>query len=119
MFFFGDDANDLGKYAWHDEPNDKPINKRLHPVGQKLPNAWGLYDMHGNILEWCADWYEEFSPQAQTDPTGPATGKERVIRGGQCEDGPSDCRDAMRGGGGPSDSGPYAGFRVVVNVALK
>jgi len=84
-----------------------------HPVGQKPANAWGLYDMHGNVWEWCWDWYDDYPSGAQTDPVGASSGSYRVLRGG-CWFIPAQyARSAWRSGNLPNDRGDNLGFRVL------
>lgn len=83
------------------------------PVGCFPPNAWGLYDMHGNAAEWCKDWYDNYPTSAQTDPAGPDTGTERVIRGGCWFDQPGICRSGYRLKAPPTYRRAKVGFRVV------
>jgi formylglycine-generating enzyme required for sulfatase activity len=87
------------------------------PVGQFRPNSWGLYDMHGNVSEWCADWLGDYPGGAVKDPTGPASSQDRVFRGGACGDIPSVCRSGAREGYNPGSSFAFCGFRVVVSLA--
>ncbi|MBO7392063.1 MAG: formylglycine-generating enzyme family protein, partial [Verrucomicrobia bacterium] len=90
-------------------------SNKTHPVGQKLPNAWGLYDMHGNVYEWCLDWYGEDEPASSvTDPTGPETGSTRLIRGGCWNEVAIFCRSAFRNYTTPASSDSYIGFRVAL-----
>ena len=81
-----------------------------HPVGQKLPNAWGLYDMSGNVQEWCWDWFGDY-PRAVTDPVGPASGARRVVRGGSWNDYAQDCRSAARSYADPGYRAHALGLR--------
>ena len=111
-FHFGDADEDLGKYAWYKANS----NKKTHPVGKKKPNAWGLYDMYGNVREWCADWYADSYANAKPiDPQGPDSGSLRVLRGGGWIRTPAYCRSADRDWFQPVKRRSYDGFRVVVS----
>jgi len=108
---FGDDGGKLRDYGWYDANTNR---RRPYPVGQKKPNAWGLYDTHGNVEEWCADWdstsYYATSPSA--DPPGPDTGTRRVARGGSFYFGQVDTRSAWRDRTSPNNCGYNTGFRI-------
>jgi len=112
-FSFGDSDSALGDYAWYGSNS----GGKTHPVGQKKPNPWGLYDMHGNVWEWCADWYGDYPKGAVTDPQGPAAGTSRVLRGGSWHGNPNDCRSANRNRITPGYRHGDCGFRVVVSVS--
>ena len=80
LYPFGDDMSKLGDHAWYESNS----GAKTHPVGQKRPNAWGLYDMLGNVWEWCQDWYEDgyYRASPPADPPGPSEASARVFRGG-------------------------------------
>ena len=96
LWSFGDDRNQWGDYAWYDENARDVGEKYAHQVGTKLPNPWGLYDMHGNVWEWCQDWYGPYSNGSKVDPFGPAAGIARVGRGGCFYDNARTARSAFR-----------------------
>ncbi|MXW77541.1 MAG: formylglycine-generating enzyme family protein [Gemmatimonadetes bacterium] len=110
---FGDDESQLADYAWYD-CND---GCDTEAVGLKLPNAWGLYDMHGNVWEWVQDWYEadyyNSSPRVDPLPLGPGRGSLRVIRGGDFGNGALNVRSANRSNSSPDYRDDFVGVRLV------
>jgi formylglycine-generating enzyme required for sulfatase activity len=109
-FCFGDDETNLDAYAWYDSNS----GSKTHPVGEKKANAWGLYDMHGNVYEWCHDWYAEdyYANSPTHDPQGPSVGEYRVSRGGCWRFTARFCRSAERDGDDSSFRHSILGFRV-------
>lgn len=110
--FFGDDEAELVDYGWYGVNFDS----RLHPVGRKLANAWGLHDLHGNVWEWCWDSYAPYTGKSQIDPAGPAKPwlLRPVVRGGSYLDGAWWLRSAYRNWDGPVLRYRFLGFRCVL-----
>ena len=105
----GDNVSQLGEYAWYSDNS----GNASHAVGEKLPNAWGLYDMHGNVFEWCRDWRKPYGSQnVLIDPAGPASGSRRVLRGGSFSSLPRLVRSANRIYLQSDDRGFVFGFRL-------
>jgi formylglycine-generating enzyme required for sulfatase activity len=118
LFFFTRDlrsrrevATQLDAYAWFDENSGKPT----HPVGQKRPNPFGLYDIYGNVSEWVQDWFGAYSGGSFTDPLGPSSGDKRVQRGGSWDHLVRDCRSTYRDKWSPHIGSWLDGFRLALS----
>ena len=111
-WYFGEDVDLASRYANLDSiDNGFPFTA---PVKSFTPNSWGLYDMHGNVSEWCQDWYGPYTEAAETDPAGPDSGTTRSARGGSWHDSPAGCRSAARTAAEPSFRSALRGFRILV-----
>ena len=112
-FDYGDDPGyvELGNYAWYDANSDM----MTHPVGQKLPTRWGLYDMYGNVINWCQDWLGQYPGGSVTDPQGPSSGTYRVSRGGTAGDSGAISRISFRGYDTQTLTDRVFGMRVVLS----
>ena len=112
-YFFGDDEGSLDLYAWYRNNSDG----KTHPVGQKKPNPWGLYDLYGNVWEWVQDRYADYPPTDVTDYAGPAMGDFRVTRGGGLDELAPYCHSGSLNWGHPDFRYYDLGFRLALSPA--
>ena len=118
-YHFGNGEGSLGEYAWYKKSAWDINEKYAHAVGLKRANAWGLFDMHGNVTEWCSDRYADryYRESPLADPQGPSEVWDRVNRGGSWNSDASNCRSALRFRVGPLDQDFSLGFRVARTIA--
>lgn len=112
-YSFGDSAADLGQYAWFGEDFARG---GTHPVGQKRPNAWGLYDVHGNVWEWVEDTFAPYASKTPQGVQGGSAGRDKTVRGGSWYQTATSWRSAFRKGYPPDYRGISIGFRLVMDV---
>lgn len=110
-YSFDDEEGLLPEYGWF----YRNSSQRTHTVGLLEPNAWGGYDMHGNVWEWCSDWYGEYPKEPVIAPKGPIKGSHRVLRGGSWYDFAACCKSAIRFRLDPSGLGNSVGFRIALS----
>lgn len=116
-------AGSTARFPWGDDGNESAVHRHAwansrsyaitHPVCEKPANAWGVFDLHGNVWEWCSDWYGPYAEGPQRDPTGPAEGREKVFRGGSWYDFPVSLRSANRHRHDPDGRYTAVGLRLV------
>ena len=111
---FGGDVDILSQYAWY----NKNSAGETHPAGQLKPNAWGLFDMHGNVHEWCQDWFDRkyYTQSPSNDPSGPSSGLAKALRGGDWGSEDWYCRCASRSLSSPDRRSNRLGFRLIRRI---
>ncbi|MCA9542479.1 MAG: formylglycine-generating enzyme family protein, partial [Myxococcales bacterium] len=107
-YWSGDTKADLARVGWY----DKNSGGKTHPVAQMAANPWGLFDVHGNVREWCVDWLGNYPAEPQTDPLGAPRGEDRVVRGGSFGDSADGARSAGRVRWRPWFRDGHVGFRL-------